>query len=338
MLYVADQNQVLFKFESGTYGTASPQAGGSGGYWLGLVTDHSPTDNENVVQIRYTGTSNRNVGQQVNTAKDYEGTLTFHPQEFTMFGFALGSIVDSGSPSPYAHVYSEVNSDNIYAFTSGTGRNNNFASFQVIDSKKSATDGNHQIRTYKGAVVNSLSFTATQGEPVVCELNYMAQSLTLGSKTTDIPGIVDEDTTRPYLWSDVSVHKPSGTILNKVTEVVWSINNNLNRRHYDNGSKVVENLTPENREYEVAITMDADSTQALTLYETNWQNGTEFNMMLEANLSTGSRNGFFIMSGCKITNFESPSPAEGINEYNITIVPKNTIINSADLTQFHNPI
>lgn len=338
MLFVADQNKVLFKFESGTYGTESPQAGGSGGYWLGLVTDHSPTDNENVAVIRYAGQTNRNYGQLVNTMKDYEGTITYHPQDFTMFGFALGSNVDSGSPSPYAHSIREVDSDNIYAFTSGTGRNNNFASFQVVDSKKSATDGQHQVRTYKGCVVDSLIFTASQGEPVVCELNYMAQSLTIGSKTTDIPNIVDENTSRPYLWSDVIVHKPSGTVLNKVTEVAWTINNNLQRKHYDNGSKVVENLTPLNRNYEVTITMDADSTQALGLYETNFQNGTTFNMMIEANLSTGSQNGFFIMSGCKITDFESPSPAEGINEYNITIVPQNTSIDSADLTQFHNPI
>lgn len=338
MLFVADQNKVLFKFESGTYGTASPQNGGSGGNWIGLVTNHTPTDSENVVTIRYTGTTNRNYGQLINTMKDYEGTITYHPQDFGMFGFALGSTVDSGSPSPYAHVFSEVNSDNIYKFTSGTGRNNNFASFQIIDSKTAASDGEHQVRTYKGCVVDSLSFTATQGEPVVCELNYMAQSLVLGSKTVDIQVTADEDTSRPYLWSDVQVHKPSGTVLDKVTEVSWTINNNLERRHYDNGSKVVENLTPTQRDYEVTLTVDAESTNAMTLYEDNFQNGDTFNMMIAAELSSGSEDGFFIMSGCKITEFESPSPAEGINEYSITIVPQNTIINSADLTQFHNPI
>ena len=125
-LYVADQNLVAMKFESGTYGVAS-----GAGQWIGLVTDHSPSDEENIQQIRYTGTSSRNVGIQINTAKDYEGTLTFHPQNFRMFGFALGSTVDSGTAgSPFNHVISEINSDDTYAFTSGT--NTCFPSFTLV--------------------------------------------------------------------------------------------------------------------------------------------------------------------------------------------------------------
>ena len=336
MLYIADQNKVLFKYESGTYAETLVAGSRVSGLWIGLVTDHTPTDEENVVQVRYTGTSSRNVSQEINTAKDYEGTITYHPQEFRMLHFALGSVVDSGSPTPYLHSIREVNSDNIYAFTSGTGRNNNFASFTIIDSKKAASDGEHQVRTYKGCVVNTLSLTATQSEPVVIEINYMAQNLTVGSKTSDIPPTFDEDTTRPYIWSDIKVHKPSGTVLDKVTEVVWNINNNLERKHYDNGSKVIENLTPLNREYELSLTLDADSSQGVTLYN-QWQNGTEFNTMIEGVLSTGSENLFIIMSGCKITAFESPSPAEGINEYSITVVPTSASVNTTDLIFKHNP-
>ena len=43
-LLIADQNQVVFRYDSGTYATPS----GASGNWLGLVTDHSPTDEENV--------------------------------------------------------------------------------------------------------------------------------------------------------------------------------------------------------------------------------------------------------------------------------------------------
>ncbi len=329
-IFLADQNAVVFQFESGTY--AEPSGNGK---WIGLVTDHTPTDEENIQQIRYTGTNNRNVGIQINTAKDYEGTITFHPQSFKMFGFGLGSVVDSGSPSPYAHVLSELNSGSTYAFTSGT--NTNFPSITIVDSKKSPNgDGFHQVRSYKGAVINSLSFTASQGEPVVSELNYMAQNLALGSKLTDIPSIDDEDTTRPYIWSDVQMHLPSGTKIKEVTELSWSLNNNLERRHYDNGSKVVDNLTPINRDYELTLTLDANSTWGKTLYETYWQGGSSFNTMIEAVISAGSEQGFFIMSGCKVTAFESPSPAEGINEYSVTITPTNCIINTDDLIEKHN--
>lgn len=329
-LFISDQNSVSFKYESGLYGVAS-----GGNQWIGLVTDHSPTEEENVSQIRYTGTSSRNTSQQINLAKDYEGTITFHPQNFRMFGFALGSVVDSGSPSPFNHVISELDSDGSYAFTSGT--NHNFPSFTIVDSKKGQADGEHFIRTYKGCIANSLSFTASQGEPVVCELGYIAQSLELGSKTADLPTIVDEDTTRPYIWSDTQLHIPSGTKVNEATEIGFTITNSVERRHYDNGSKVVENLTPLNREYELSFTLDANSTWGRKLEEQYWQGGSTFNALFEGVISAGSEQGFITMSGCKITSFEAPSPAEGINEFSITAVPTSTDIDTDDLLELHNP-
>lgn len=329
-LYTADSNLVAFKFESGTYGSASGT-----GQWVGLITEHTPSDEENIQQIRYTGTSTRNVGMQINTTKDYEGTLTFHPQNFRMFGFALGSTIDSGSPSPYTHTISELNSDGTYAFTSGT--NQKFPSFTIVDVQKGQVDGQHLIRTYKGCVANTLNWTASQGEPVSCELGWIAQSLLIGSKTTDIPTISDEDTSRPYIWSDTQVHLPSGTTITEVTEVSWSIDNGAERRHYDNGSKVIDNVTPLNRTYDVSLTLDANSTWGKTIQEQYWQGGSEFNMMLENVISAGSEQGFMIMSGCKVTGFDSPSPNEGIDEYSITITPNNTIINTDDLIFKHNP-
>ena len=329
-IYVADQNTVCFQFESGTY--AEPTGSK---YWVGLVTDHSPSEEENVVNLRYTGTSSRNVSQFISTSKDYGGTMTFHPQNFRMFGFALGSTVDSGSPSPYNHIISEINSDDSYAYTSGT--NTNFPSFTIIDSKKGQADGEHFVRTYKGCVVNSLSFAASQGEPAVCELEYFAQNLSNGSKTTDIPTISDEDTTRPYIWSDTQVHLPSGTKINEVMDVAWTVNNNVERRHYDNGSRVVDNLIPTARDYEVSLTLDANSTWGKTIEESYWQGGSTFNMLIEGVILAGSEQGFFAMSGCKVTNFEAPSPSEGINEFSITINPENCVINTDDLVEKHNP-
>ena len=72
-VYVADQNSVTFFYESGTYGTALDTGSRISGLWIGLVTDHSPTEEENVTKIFYTGTTDRNHGQQINTQKDFEG-------------------------------------------------------------------------------------------------------------------------------------------------------------------------------------------------------------------------------------------------------------------------
>lgn len=331
-LYLSDNQTVLFQYESGTYATTS----GASGAWIGLVTDHTPSEDIGIQQIRYAGTANRNVAQIIDTVKDYEGTISFYPQNFRMFAFALGSTTDSGSPSPYTHVISEVNSDVVYPFTSGTSRNNNFASFTIIDSKKSTADGLHQVRKYKGCVVDTLSIGATQGEPVACELKYLAQYLTVGSKTTDIVPKLDEDTTRPFVFSDTKVHRPSGTVLNEVTDWNFSINNNLDRRHYDNGSKVCDNIQPTSRDYELTLTMDASSTTAMSLYN-DWQSGNSFNSLIELVASAGSKDGYIIMSGCVISSFESPSPSEGINEYSITIIPTSAVINSDDLIQKFTP-
>lgn len=328
-LYVGDQNVVVFKYESGTYGSPSGT-----GQWIGLVTDHTPSDDEGIQVIRYAGLANRNRGLTVQTTKDYEGTLTYHPQDFRMFAFALGSCVDAGSPSPYTHVISELNNGSTYAFTSGA--NHNFPSFTVVDVKKVITDGQHLVRTYQGCLVDSLSISFPTENAATCELTYSAQSLTIGSQVADIPTYT-QDTSRPYIWSDVSFHLPSGTVMSEVTDLSFSINNNLNRRHYDNGSSVVENITPENRDYEVTITMDANSSWGKPLYEQYWQGGSLFNCMMRGVISTGSETFAIIMSGCRISDFQAPSPSEGINEFNITISPQSAIINVDDLNIKYNP-
>lgn len=324
---IADQNAVVYKVESGTYATAS-----GNGHWLGLVTEHSATDNENVMLVRYAGTNSRNVSQEINGAKDYEGAITMHPQDMRMIAYTLGSVIDSGSPSPYAHSILELNSGSAWGFVT----NSNFPSFTIVDSAKGKADGEHQVRTYGGCKINSLTWTSAQGEADVVELNWIGQSLTIGSKTSDIPTITDEDTSRPFIWSDSKFHLPSGTVVNECTNVAVTINNNLERRHYVNGSKVIQDLVALNRDYTINLTIDSNTTHGMTLYN-NFQNGTAFNCMIERVISTGSEQGFMVFSGCKITEFESPLPAEGINEYTVTITPQSCNVNVDDLIEKFNP-
>jgi len=329
-IYVGADSQVLFFYDSGNYAVPS----GTSGNWPGLVQTHDNTSSVNYIEERFVGTNSRNVGQYINSTKDYDGTLSYHPQEWRLLGFAFGSIIDAGSPSPYTHTLIEANSDDQWVATSGTL--NPFASITIQDVQRAASDGNHLVRTYKGATVDSISISATEGEPVTCEVNYKAQSVEVGSKTTDISNILDKDDTRPYIFSDVLIHLESGNTMDQVLDFTWTLNNNLATKHYLNGSKVAAAQIPENRDYGLDITLDATSERAKELYDQYFQGGSTFNTMLEITQTAGSEQVFIIMSGCNVTDMSTPTPAEGVIEYSATIRPANAIANVIDLKQFYN--
>jgi len=329
-IYVSDNNKVLMFHESGTYAAPS----GASGTWLGLVQSNEVSENVNTQEIRYTGTASRNVGQFVNTSKDYEGTLTFLPQNWRMLGFTLGSTYDSGSPSPYTHEISEANSASRNYATSGPLCP--FISFAIHESKKACVDGESFVRTYAGCVADSMTISSSEGEPVTCEVSYKAQHVTLGSKTTDIVNIIDEDTSRPYIFSDCKLHMPSGTAIETLKDFSFTANNNTEPKHYLNGSQTVAIVIPTGRGYELSATLDADATKSKTLWETYYQDGGSFNAMLQVSQNTGSEELFLIMSGCKMTEFTSPTPNEGIDEFTMTIKPTSVSASVTDLVEKYN--
>jgi hypothetical protein len=329
-IYVRDKNRVTFLFESGTYA----QSSGLSGNWFGLVTGHTPTESEGMIEIRYAGQYGRNFGQFVNGPNDYNGTITYHPQEFRMFVFALGS-AQNISGTTNQHIISEINSDGFYAYTSGTTQLTNFPSFTIKDSKNGPADGQHYIRTIAGAVVDSLSLTAEQGNPVVCELNYKGQSLLLGSKTADILNVQGEDTTRPYIWSDIVFHLPSGTAMNEVNSITYTIENNVEDRHYVNGSRVTQAKIPTMRNHTLDLSLDVNSTWFKT-FSDFYQNGSSFNAMMLVSQSA-TEYGAFIYSGCKIVDLSTPSEVEGIDEVSVSIRPQTVTITGSDTVRLYNP-
>lgn len=333
-IYTADQNSVIFMYESGTYGTAS----GTSGNWIGLVESNEPTLMENIIEIRNIGTNSRNVNQLILGAEDIEGTLTFAPQDFKMLAFAMGSCVDGGSPSPFSHVISELEGNGGYAFTSGANQLTNFPSFTLIDSKKGRTDGNHFVRTINGCVVDEYTLTLTQGEAAKVEVSYKAQAMTIGSKTTDIPNIVNQDTARPYVWSDSYFIMGStlGSAITETTETSFKITNSAEARHYVNGSRVLQAIVPTNRDYEVNLTIDGNTRWGQTLANF-YKTGSSFSSALNLIISAGSKQAYIAMSNCVINDFTAPSPAEGINEFTVTIKPSTVSVVIDDLTQFYNP-
>jgi hypothetical protein len=181
-------------------------------------------------------------------------------------------------------------------------------------------------------MVNSFTISATQGEPVSCELSYLAQNVV---QTSGTPSSLTLATTRPFLFDDLVVSK-DGTAMNTLKEFSFTINNNLDAPHYINGSKVVSVPIPANRDYELSTTIDANETDTIPLYEENLKGGSEFNMtavLTDVSAGTGSRNVTFTFSGCKLTVMENPTTLEGVNEQSMTIVPKTTTVLANDTIQ-----
>lgn len=328
---IADQNATALFYCSGTYAVASGAA-----QWIGLVQNHEPDETLNSTSVRYTGGGNRNTQQWVDGGRAVEGTITYHPQDWKLLGFALGSIVDSGSPSPFQHDLAELDSDGSYAFTSGTF--NEFANFNIEDSHKVPGTGLNNIRTIRGCIVNDWSMSWDQGGIIEAEAGYMAQDVVFSSGA---PSALTPVTTRPYVWRDVKVFLPSGTLIQSLSTGTFSIANNLNGdTYYNNGSDVRQPMIPENRDYTLELTKHADSTWSKPLYEQYFKGGSEFNVLLEvteAAAGAGSRDMFITLSGCRVDPMAGPSPMEGTNEQTLTIKPKTASVIVHDLIELYNP-
>lgn len=331
--YIGDSNQFGIFNESGTYGNPT----GTSLIWCGWTQSNEIEDSENVTPIRFAGNASRNLGAFYVGALDHEGTLSYHPHDWRMLKFALGSCQDLGSPSPYQHIISETNSTNGNAFTSGTL--NPFVSFTVEDSQIFAT-GSNFIRQAQGCIVDELTVTAAQGEPLTVEIGYRPQLVTFKSgaaSTLAIPGTTPGS--RAFMWSDCRVHIPSGTTYDEITEFEWNVNNSLEEQHYLNGSRVSAVPIPTSREHEVSFTIQGNATRTKLLYDQYFRGGSEFNLMFEVIDSVygaGSRSAFFVFSGCRISEMSEPTEAEGVNEQEVTIIPKNCIVDVADTVFIYN--
>jgi len=312
--FLADQNQLCFQYESGTYAVASGTR-----QWIGMVQDHTPDEGAGVVPIRYQGSTDRNIDAFTDGPLDYAGTFTYYPQDWKFLAFAIGSCSETATAG--SHVIIETNSDDAnYAIPTQS-----LSSFTLEDSKKTPTAGSNFIRTFKGCMIDTMGITMSAGELASVEIGYKAQSVDFSSGAVTA---VTPTTTTPYTWSDIAVHIPSGTALTNCTEFSLTINNNLESRYPLNGSRTVEELIPLNRDYEVSATFIMDAVNAKTLYDQYYIGGSTFNSLVKIEATAGSA--YLIMSGCKITDMEVPSPVEGLHEQTCTIVPQHITANVHD--------
>lgn len=328
--YVGDQFKVVLLFESGTYASTSGT-----GQWIGLIQDHDVAEKITTQEIRYAGQANRDVGLFVDTALDAKGKFKFYPNDFRMLTFAMGSCVDAGSPSPYTHTITAIDSNVGNAFTSGTL--NPFMSFTIEESMSAPGAGLNAIQTVNGCVVDTLELNGKGGGAIECNVDYIGQSVSFSSGTATA---FTASTTRPFLWADVKMHIPSGTVINELRDWNFKIMNGLNAPHYNNGSKVIAIPIPEDRKYSLGMTIDATSERTQTLYSNYFKGGSTFNVLLEINCAdagVGSRDCFITMSGCRLVEFDSPGKISNVQEQKLKIVPQTVTVLVDDLIFKYNP-
>lgn len=320
--FLSDQNRTCFQYESGTYASVSGNR-----QWLGLVQDHSLESNMNVMQIRYQGSTDRNVDDFADGTKEWNGTLSYYPQDWKMLGFAIGSIQDvSGTATGIVHVFSETNSDDRVQVSDKP-----LYHFTVEDSKNIGNAGSNFIRTTAGAIVDSFQISAPVGEIVSCEVGYVAQDSTMSSGAIVA---LTPTTTKPYVFNNVSLEIPDGTLVANTKEVTFTINNNLEREFYLNGSRTASEILAMNRDYEVTATLNMDDGNARTFYESYYVAGSTFNAELSALGAAGSL--YLVMSGCKMTDMGIPSTLEGVQEQSLTFVPSHVAGSAFDSTVLYN--
>ncbi len=337
--YGADQNKVLGVYESGAY--ASIMTGST--FWLGQVTDHSVDDAEGLIENRYMGTATRSFDDFDQGPQDVTGTLTFHPVDMRLPFWAIGSVTSSGVTT-FTHGVQEIDSDvcqNIYV--SGTGQDMNVPMcFTIEDSKQAPGSHRNFIRTIAGAVLNTVTIAASQGEKVTTDVDYIGQTLTYGSGTTT--SIVDSGT-KPYMWSDCTLTL-NGSSMDTAKDFSLAIANNMIVNHYIGSStvgkfygRVIAPPVAGNRDYTLSLTMDLPSDDAGWLYQNMYKGGSEFNATfdLDGDISTGSKHSVFYMSGCRIISMDNPSTIEGLNETTLEIRPQNVTGSVWDTISSYNP-
>jgi hypothetical protein len=324
MKYTGDQNQVCGLYESGTYASTSGTA-----FWFGMVQNHTVDEDMGVIPIRYAGQGDRNVGKFVDGPTTYTGTLEYFPQNWRMLKFALGSVHDNGSPSPFTHTYAEV--DNVSGGVPEIA-GQLFPSFTIEDSHTSIT-GSNFVRTIGGCFVDNFNMTVSEGNPISCSLGYNAQDcdFSSGAKTS-----VTAVTSVPFMWSHSRVQITSGTNLTNVKEFTLGINNNINMGNYVDNSRDIADGTPLNRDYEISMTLNADDETTKAYYDQYFLGGSEFNLIFSAVAVTDSGTVSMTFSGCKLIDMNAPTPNEGLNEQTLTIHPTTMSAEETSTDQYYN--
>jgi len=326
--FISDQNKLVLLHESGTYANTSGT-----GYWIGQVTENSVDDAENKIIDHFLGKGDLSYSSVEFGPRDVTGTISYNAQDMRLLFWAIGSVNDAtgGGAANYVHYANQVNTGNwMSPFTSGTDQLMAPISFTLEDSKQSPGTGRNFVRTINGCVVNQVTLTASQGEKVKIEADYIGQTLKFSSGNTTA---LTEVATTPYLWNNCSINA-GGSVLDTIKEFELVINNNMTAPHYINGSRDIAAPYPGYRDITLNLTLDLDGDDSPFLYNGFYKVGSQFNVTLDMNGdligTTGSKHSIIFLSGCRITSMENPTTNEGAVETTIEIRPQSIIGSAVD--------
>jgi len=330
--FIGDQTQTSIRFESGTY--ANPSGAADTGEWLGMVQNCNITEEVGRISARYNEGGTRNVQQKFDTVVRARAAVTFWPQDFRSLTYALGSCVDaSGTAAGLTHTFSETNSDNTNAFTSGLDAP--FMSFTLDDAKQFNPTGLNHIKTAKGLMVNQWTLNQPAADVCSIDLDCVGQQVTYASGAALS---VTASTVKPYIANNTSWYLPSGTSskINEVNSSVTRIMNNIVAEPWQNGSNFVTQPYPTNRDYSVELRVDANTNWTKAFYDQYFKGGSSFNLWMQ-NYATGSKYLQLTFSGCHVTAMDDPSTFSAGQEQTITVTPNSCAGVCRDQIVSYNP-
>ena len=342
--YASDQNKVVMMFESGTYAGSISVVGNATDRWIGQIQSYDITESEGIQETRYLGNLKRGYADFTDGPEDSTGTLTYNPQDMRLIAQAIGSVVEVSSTGSNALVYAtEFETDKCQSvWLSGTSKDMAIPySFTLEDSKQAPGTHSNWVRTARGCCINTAKIGASQGEKVNVDIDFIGQEVSYSSGATT--AVTTNTNVEPYLWSDALL-TVSGIVMDTCKDWSLEINNNLEAPHYINGSRVIGNPIPGNRDYTLSVTADLEYNTGEILYEI-YQGGSVFNSDVtldktKAAGDNGSQYAVFAMSGCRITEMDAPSAIEGVNELTLTIRPQYLIgsfLDAVDYIGSYNP-
>lgn len=312
ILKAADAN-IAYLRPSGSYMTVSGAA-----LWIGLVQQHDLTESEGRTDIRYVGGATRNPSIFIDQQPDYSGTIRYYMQDGQFLTFAMGSVANTGSPN-YLHTISQVDNPS-----------KQLPYFELHESKNAPTTP--LSRKIAGCTIDSISIRGRMGDPIEAEVQYTAGSTAflaaMGSTAT-------ASTAVPYMWDDGLI-KITGAAMNgdllEVMEFEWSMENNPEHPYYIGlGGRYKGESIPGNRDTMLSITMKLSEASGGNLYDKFHKGGSAFNTTVFLFRTSGTDSATtadtlrIVMSGCKLTSMEMPTPHEGDGlEQTIEIKPTGT--------------
>jgi len=224
----------LYEVEA-TYGVMPDMSSGS--VHFGIVQSFGPSDRNNLIEVRgfkgLASSAGRDIYKLLGGKLEFSISIEFQPQHFDWLQYVLGTRTGAGTvASPYVYTGSDTLSS-------------------ITISSSHELGGTDRNWYYLGCKINTMTMSATVGEPVKVTLDIIGADIY--PNTTKLTN-VNLDTTDVYSFEGCSMEYPNATaVTNIIDSFEISIGNNIEVL-YGLGSRVGKAGIEKNRDYGVKFT------------------------------------------------------------------------------------